>query len=101
MITARQNRFLMPGLYRRSRQIEHAVARWNQTGGTLHTLEPSEIRPIVRQVVIQWPNSDLLRKWFWRSLLFLVAVYLIYAVRDIWIPLLLAFLIATVLDPVV
>ena len=36
-----------------------------------------------------------------KALLYVVLVYVAYVVREIWVPLLLAFLLATVLDPVV
>lgn len=58
-------------------------------------------RPVVRQVVIQWPTSERLRKWGLRLLVVAVVLYLAFVVRDIWVPLILAFLIATVLDPIV
>jgi len=61
----------------------------------------SDHRPVVRQVVIQWPTGDWLRKWGTRLLVVAVVLYLAYVVRDIWVPLILAFLIATVLDPIV
>lgn len=54
-----------------------------------------------RQIIIPWPDSGSWRKWGFQALLFLVLAYLAYLVRDIWVPLLLAFLLATVLDPVV
>jgi len=59
-----------------------------------------DLRPI-RQVVIQWPTAQNLRKWLLYTLGAVILCYLVYVVRDIWVPLLLAFLIATVLDPVV
>ncbi len=61
----------------------------------------TDTRPVVRQVVIQWPTSEWLRKWGLRLLVAAVVLYLAYVVRDIWVPLILAFLIATVLDPIV
>jgi len=61
----------------------------------------SDPRPVVRQVVIQWPAATTLRRWLLYAAVFIVVAYLAYAVRDIWVPLLLAFLLATVLDPVV
>jgi predicted PurR-regulated permease PerM len=41
------------------------------------------------------------RSWFWTGLVLAVAVWLAYLVREIWLPLSVAFLIAMVLDPVV
>ena len=43
----------------------------------------------------------LLRKWFWAAVIIAVSLLLAYWVKDIWIPLAIAFLIAMVLDPVV
>lgn len=40
-------------------------------------------------------------KWIWIALGILVALYIAYLASDIWLPLLIAFLIAMVLDPVV
>jgi predicted PurR-regulated permease PerM len=42
-----------------------------------------------------------LRRWFWTASVTGIALLLAYWVRDIWIPLAIAFLIAMVLDPVV
>lgn len=67
----------------------------------MQTPESTEARPVVRQIVIQWPNGAWVRKWGVRLLILVVVAYLAYVVREIWVPLLLAFLIATVLDPVV
>ena len=67
----------------------------------MQTSLPSDGRTSVRQIVIQWPNGAWLRKWSLRAVVALVVLYLAYAVRDIWVPLILAFLIATVLDPIV
>jgi predicted PurR-regulated permease PerM len=67
----------------------------------LQTPQPTDGRSFVRQVVVTWPTSEWLRKWLIRLVVAIVVIYLAYVVRDIWVPLLLAFLIATVLDPIV
>ncbi len=41
------------------------------------------------------------RRWFWVAVISGIALWLAYVVRDIWIPIAIAFLIAMVLDPVV
>ena len=64
-------------------------------------MPPTDGKPVVRQVVIQWPTGEWLRKWAIRLLIVGIVLYLAYVVRDIWVPLILAFLIATVLDPIV
>ena len=67
----------------------------------MQTISPGDGKPVVRQVVIQWPNAEWMRKWAIRLLVVVVVLYLAYLVRDIWVPLILAFIIATVLDPIV
>jgi predicted PurR-regulated permease PerM len=52
-------------------------------------------------VTFPWPDASVWRKWLLSAVLIAVILYLAYAVREIWVPLGLAFLIATVLDPVV
>ena len=47
------------------------------------------------------PSARDARGWLLKGLIFIVLAYVAYVVRDIWVPLLLAFLLATVLDPVV
>ena len=82
-------------------ETEHSRTFRNPTVRALQNLEPSDSRALVRQVVIQWPTAEQFKRWGLRILILLLAAYLVYAVRDIWVPLLLAFLLATVLDPVV
>lgn len=65
-------------------------------------IEPNAARPaVVRQLVIPWPSAQQWRGWAIRAVAVGVILYLMYVVREIWIPLILAFLLATVLDPVV
>lgn len=65
-------------------------------------IEPDGARPaVVRQLVIPWPSARQWRNWAVRAVGVAVVLYVTYAVREIWIPLILAFLLATVLDPVV
>ncbi len=47
------------------------------------------------------PSLEATRGWVYKALLYIVLAYVAFVVRDIWVPLLLAFLLATVLDPVV
>ncbi|AIE87898.1 hypothetical protein OP10G_4530 [Fimbriimonas ginsengisoli Gsoil 348] len=47
------------------------------------------------------PDRDQVKHWAIQAVTFLIVCYLIYVVREIWLPLGLSFLIATVLDPVV
>jgi predicted PurR-regulated permease PerM len=67
----------------------------------LHNLPSRDGEKAVRQIVIQWPSREWFRKWFLRVAVGIILIYVAYIVRDIWVPLLLAFLIATVLDPIV
>lgn len=52
-------------------------------------------------VTLPVPTVKQVRSWVLRVLVILIVVYLAYVVREIWLPLGLAFLIAMVLDPVV
>jgi predicted PurR-regulated permease PerM len=53
------------------------------------------------QLVLPWPDAGFWKKWLLRFCLAAFVLYIAYAVREIWLPLGLAFLLATVLDPVV
>lgn len=53
----------------------------------------------MRQMTIPIPSLRERRAWVMRAVLILCLIYVAYVVREIWVPLLLAFLIATVLDP--
>ncbi len=55
----------------------------------------------MNQITIPWPDTATWRKWAGRAAVILLAVYVVYVVREIWLPLFLAFLLAMVLDPVV
>ncbi len=52
-------------------------------------------------VTVPWPDGSTWRRWVVGFMLIFIAMYFVYTVRDIWLPLGLAFLLATVLDPVV
>lgn len=52
-------------------------------------------------VMFPWPDGSVWRRWLIGAALLAVVAYLVYAVREIWVPLGLAFLLATILDPVV
>ncbi|WP_144241316.1 AI-2E family transporter [Fimbriimonas ginsengisoli] len=54
-----------------------------------------------RQMSVPVPDRDQVKHWAIQAVTFLIVCYLIYVVREIWLPLGLSFLIATVLDPVV
>jgi predicted PurR-regulated permease PerM len=53
------------------------------------------------QLILPWPENSFWRKWMLRIVGLVIGAYLAYVVREIWLPLGLAFLLATVLDPVV
>jgi len=53
------------------------------------------------QITIPVPSPAKIRNWAIRSAIFILVICALYAVRAIWLPLGLAFLLATVLDPVV
>ena len=53
------------------------------------------------QVVVSIPDRHTIKKWAYKLAAIAVACYLAYVVREIWLPLGLAFLLAMVLDPVV
>ncbi len=52
-------------------------------------------------ISIPWPSESEWRRLAWRAALVVLTIYVLYVVREIWLPLALAFLIAMVLDPVV
>jgi len=52
-------------------------------------------------ITVPWPDGNTWRRWALSAALILIVLYLIYLVREMWVPLGLAFLLATVLDPVV
>jgi predicted PurR-regulated permease PerM len=53
------------------------------------------------EFVIPCPTWKEVKPWLYRVAGILLVVYVAYLIREIWLPLLLAFLIALVLDPVV
>lgn len=53
------------------------------------------------ELVIPCPSWKELKPWIYRILGLLFVIYLAYLVREIWLPLSIAFLLALVLDPVV
>jgi predicted PurR-regulated permease PerM len=53
------------------------------------------------QLILPLPESSFWKKWLVRVLVAFIVLYVVYVVREIWLPLGLAFLLATVLDPVV
>ncbi|MGV3618750.1 MAG: AI-2E family transporter [Fimbriimonas sp.] len=55
----------------------------------------------MRQVTIPVPDARETRTWILRLVVLVLGLWLAYIVREIWLPLGLAFLIALVLDPVV
>ena len=55
----------------------------------------------MRQIVIPYPEAQLVRAWAIKGLFVGLILYVCFIVRDIWLPLGIAFLIAMVLDPVV
>jgi predicted PurR-regulated permease PerM len=55
----------------------------------------------MRQVTIPIPDPRVMRTWLLRAVALIASLYLAYVVREIWLPLGLAFLLALVLDPVV
>lgn len=52
-------------------------------------------------ITLPWPDGPTWRRWAFQTVLVAIVLYLAYVVREIWVPLGIAFLIATVLDPVV
>lgn len=54
-----------------------------------------------RVIVLPVPDAVKVRLWAIRAVIGLVILYAIWVVRDIWLPLALAMILATVLDPVV
>jgi predicted PurR-regulated permease PerM len=67
---------------------EHSRAK------SLQTLE-------MGQLIVQLPDAGFWKKWLLRAAGILGLLYIAYVVRQIWLPLGLEFLLATVLDPVV
>lgn len=57
--------------------------------------------PKLDSFVLEWITERRWKRWFWIAVGVLFALYIAYLVRDIWLPLAIAFLIAMVLDPVV
>lgn len=55
----------------------------------------------MKQVTVWVPDAREMRTWLLRVVGLFFALYLAYVVREIWLPLGLAFLVALVLDPVV
>jgi predicted PurR-regulated permease PerM len=55
----------------------------------------------MRQVLLPWPEKAQWQKWSLQLGAILILFYLIWVVRDLLLPLGLAFILATVLDPVV
>jgi predicted PurR-regulated permease PerM len=53
------------------------------------------------QLILPWPDSASWKRWTLHFCGVVFALYIAYEVRAIWLPLGLAFLLATVLDPVV
>ena len=58
-------------------------------------------KPGTVHIVLDRAFWSRVRRWLWIAVLVGVAIWLAYLVRDIWLPLSIAFLIAMVLDPVV
>lgn len=54
-----------------------------------------------RQMTIPVPDRQHVKQWAIKAVFVVLCIYVVYVVREIWLPLGLAFLIATVLDPVV
>jgi len=61
---------------------------------------PADAKPPTR-LQLQWLVEKRWKRWFWIGLATLITCYVAYEVREIWLPLAIAFLIAMVLDPVV
>lgn len=57
--------------------------------------------PKLDSFVLEWITERRWKRWFWIFVGVVVGLYVAYLVRDIWLPLAIAFLIAMVLDPVV
>src|SRR4051812_27800793 len=57
--------------------------------------------PKLDSFVLEWITQRRWKRWFWTIAAVIVGLYLAFLVRDIWLPLAIAFLIAMVLDPVV
>lgn len=53
------------------------------------------------EITVPVPAWKQARPWLWRALLVALALYVAYLVREIWLPLSIAFLVALILDPVV
>lgn len=53
------------------------------------------------QITIPCPTWKEVKPWLWRLVAWVVVLYIAYLVREIWLPLAIAFLVALVLDPVV
>lgn len=62
---------------------------------------PLPAEPPRQQITVPVPNKHQVRHWTRNAIIVLIVLYLAYLVREIWLPLGLAFLLATVLDPVV
>jgi|GEM_PF-376656 len=55
----------------------------------------------MKSVLIPIPSKSTVRNWLFKAVLLLLVVYAAYIVREIWVPLGLALILALVLDPVV
>ena len=64
-------------------------------------MQTSEENRRLVQVNLDPALARRLRRWLWIAVITGVGLWLAYVVRDIWIPIAIAFLIAMVLDPVV
>lgn len=62
-------------------------------------VDPSSGTPV--QITISSGLAAGVKRWFWIFVGGLLALWLAYLVREIWVPLAIAFIIAMVLDPVV
>ncbi|HJP82744.1 MAG TPA: AI-2E family transporter [Fimbriimonadaceae bacterium] len=55
----------------------------------------------VNQVSFPFPTTSTLRRWTFKVAIFALVVYLAYVVREIWLPLILALILAMVLSPTI
>jgi predicted PurR-regulated permease PerM len=55
----------------------------------------------VNQVSFPFPTAATLRRWTFKVAIFALVVYLAYVVREIWLPLILALILAMVLSPTI
>ena len=53
------------------------------------------------EITIPCPTWKEVKPWLWRAIILGLSLYIAYLVREIWLPLGIAFLVALVLDPVV